>query len=226
MKLKALFLDFYGTLVHEDDEIIPVICKRIEKSTDLNVSIEEIGRFWWQEFHELFMNSYGDNFKTQRIIEKISLDRTLEYFSSSEDSDDLCQLLFNHWQRPKIFEDTKKFIESVNVPICVVSNIDRVDINNAIKFHNLKFDCVLTSEDAKSYKPRKELFELALNEMKLSNNEVIHIGDSIRSDILGAKKCGIKSIWLKRNKMNKTNEVIENICIDLNEVKSLMEKII
>ncbi|BDU50701.1 hypothetical protein HLVA_12700 [Haliovirga abyssi] len=52
---------------------------------------------------------------------------------------------------------------------------------------------------------------------------MIHIGDSIGSDILGAKNCGIKSIWLKRNKINRTNESIENICIDLNEVKNFIE---
>ncbi|WP_372339422.1 HAD hydrolase-like protein [Haliovirga abyssi] len=59
--------------------------------------------------------------------------------------------------------------------------------------------------------------------INIYKNEVIHIGDSIGSDILGAKNCGIKSIWLKRNKINRTNESIENICIDLNEVKNFIE---
>lgn len=42
---------------------------------------------------------------------------------------------------------------------------------------------VFTSEDARAYKPRKELFELALNETGLHVDGVIHIGDSISSDV-------------------------------------------
>jgi hypothetical protein len=37
--------------------------------------------------------------------------------------------------------------------VCVVSNIDRADIEAAIDYHGLKFDHVVTSEDAKSPGP-------------------------------------------------------------------------
>lgn len=55
--------------------------------------------------------------------------------------------------------------------------MDTDDIMQAIEFHNLKPTRVFTSEDARSYKPRKEIFELALKETGLNANEVIHIGD-------------------------------------------------
>lgn len=37
MSIKAIFLDFYGTLVHEDDDIIPLICKEIQENSGKNV---------------------------------------------------------------------------------------------------------------------------------------------------------------------------------------------
>lgn len=85
------------------------------------------------------------------------------------------------------------------VPIYVVSNIDRADVLQAIKYHGLKPAGVFTSEDAKSYKPRKELFEFALNNVGLSAGEVLHIGDSLSSDIKGASSVGINAIWVNRN---------------------------
>ena len=57
---------------------------------------------------------------------------------------------------------------------------------------------VFTSEDARSYKPRKELFELALTETGLAPEEVVHIGDSLGSDVNGAASAGIAAVWLNR----------------------------
>ena len=42
------------------------------------------------------------------------------------------------------------------------------------------------------------MFELALRDAKLKPEEVIHIGDSISSDVNGADLVGIKALWLNR----------------------------
>ncbi len=68
-----------------------------------------------------------------------------------------------------------------------------------IHYHSLTPVMVFTSEDAKSYKPRSELFEMALKETNLKPKEVVHIGDSLNSDIKGASNSGINTIWINRN---------------------------
>ena len=62
----------------------------------------------------------------------------------------------------------------------------------------LSFDSVVTSEDCRSYKPRKEIFEKALDLMGVDAEEVVHIGDSFSSDVLGAYNAGIDGIWINR----------------------------
>ena len=84
------------------------------------------------------------------------------------------------------------------MPIYIVSNIDTIDVLKAIDFHQLSPSGIFTSEDAKAYKPRKEIFELALKSTGLHADEVIHIGDSLSSDVKGASSVGIKAIWLNR----------------------------
>lgn len=118
----AIFLDFYGTVVWEDGEAIDIISRKIHKSGN-SENISGIGYYWWKEFQNLCTNSYGNNFQTQRILEKISLEHTIKNFSSSE--------------------------------------------------------------EAKSYKPRKEIFEMALKETGLVPNQVLHVGDSLNSDVYG-----------------------------------------
>ena len=92
-------------------------------------------------------------------------------------------MMFEHWVNPPIFEEAKAFFEMSPLPIYIVSNIDKSDIDAAIKHHSLNPKGVFTSEDAKSYKPRKELFELALKSTGFKTSEVIHIGDSLNSDV-------------------------------------------
>ncbi|HBA10587.1 MULTISPECIES: HAD family hydrolase [Clostridia] len=200
--IKAFFLDFYGTVVHEDGEVVKKISQLIYE-TGKAESPSEVDSFWWKDFQNLFNNSYGNTFETQRALEKKSIKHTLEKFASNENIDKLSNYMFEHWVKPPIFEESKKFFEISPLPIYIVSNIDANDVLRAIEFHQLSPSGIFTSEDAKAYKPRKELFELALNTTGLHADEVIHIGDSLSSDVKGASSVGIKAIWL--NRFNKEN---------------------
>ncbi len=197
MMIKAFFVDFYGTIVHEDGEVIEKITKIICDTGKVD-NPKAVDSFWWLDFQNMFLNSYGDSFETQRALERKSLEHTLERFSSDADAAELSDMMFAHWIKPPVFEDSKEFFEKSPVPIYIVSNIDTDDILKAIDFHGLNPAGVYTSEDARSYKPRKELFELALKETGLRTDEVIHIGDSISSDVKGAGVLGIKTLWLNR----------------------------
>ena len=197
MMVKAIFIDFYGTVVHEDGEVIKQISQEIFDTGKVNDK-SEIGSYWWNEFQTAFISAYGENFQTQRKLEYQSLNKTIQYFNSSADAEALSNLMFEHWVKPPIFEESKQFFEISPVPIYIVSNIDRDDILQAIKFHGLEPNGVFTSEDAKSYKPRKELFEFALNSTGLSAEQVVHIGDSLSSDVKGASSVGINTIWINR----------------------------
>ncbi|MBP5281970.1 MAG: HAD family hydrolase [Lachnospiraceae bacterium] len=195
--IKAYFVDFYGTIVHEDGEVIKKITKIICDTGKVE-DPSDVDSFWWKDFQTMFMNAYGETFETQRALEEKSLVHTLEKFSSNANAKELSEMMFAHWVKPPIFEDAHAFFEKSSLPIYVVSNIDRADVLEAIAFHGLKPAGVFTSEDAKSYKPRKELFELALRETGLNPEEVIHIGDSMSSDVKGAGALGIKTLWLNR----------------------------
>ena len=197
MSIKALFVDFYGTIVHEDGEVIKKITKIICDTGKVE-DPSEVGTFWWKDFQSMFLDSYGDTFETQRALEERSIRHTLEHFGSDADAKELSDMMFAHWVKPPIFEDSKVFFEKSPLPIYVVSNIDTSDILQAIAYHDLHPAGVFTSEDAKSYKPRIELFELALKGTGFKPEEVLHIGDSVSSDVQGAAKAGIRALWLNR----------------------------
>ncbi len=196
--IQAVFIDFYGTIVHEDGAVIKKVTQEIIDRGAIGDKTE-IDSYWWKIFQSAFLEAYGDKFQTQRELEYQSLHKTIQYFQSAADAKVLSELMFEYWIKPTIFEESVQFFDSCRVPIYIVSNIDRADIIKAIELHGLNPAGVFTSEDAKSYKPRKELFELALTNTGLKPEEVIHIGDSLSSDVQGATAVGIEAIWINRS---------------------------
>ncbi len=59
------------------------------------------------------------------------------------------------------------------------------------------FQVVVVSRDLGVRKPDPEIFRYALEKLKVKPGEAIHVGDSIKHDVKGAKKAGIKVVWIK-----------------------------
>lgn len=129
--IKAVFIDFYGTVVHEDGEIIKQILQIIFDTGNVH-KISDIGSYWWNEFQTSFLNAYGNNFVTQRELELRSLQKTIQHFKSTANAEKLSSIMFKHWINPPIFSKAKEFFEKCTVPIYIVSNIDNCDIRKAI----------------------------------------------------------------------------------------------
>jgi HAD superfamily hydrolase (TIGR01549 family) len=58
------------------------------------------------------------------------------------------------------------------------------------------FDVIAISSDVGFIKPHPGIFRYALSQVGLRADEVVFVGDTYRQDILGAKRVGMKTIWL------------------------------
>ncbi len=58
------------------------------------------------------------------------------------------------------------------------------------------FETLTFSDEVKMSKPAREIFLLTLRSLDAAPGQTIHIGDSIRNDVAGAKECGLKTIWI------------------------------
>lgn len=195
---RAIFLDFYGTVVEEDGKQIGQVCDEIAAASSKSVTKKEVSSYWAKSFSKICYSSHGITFKSEGKLEKASLEEVMQHFDADLDSDRLVQSIYDYWTHPTIFPESREVIDKCEVPICLVSNIDNADLASALKHTNLSFDPIITSEDCKAYKPRPEPFEKALAAMGLSNHEVLHVGDSLSSDIRGARAMGIPVLWINR----------------------------
>lgn len=65
------------------------------------------------------------------------------------------------------------------------------------------FQFVVFSQDHGIEKPDPRLFLIALNEAECSKRELLHVGDSLQDDVVGAANAGIRCVWLNRSKVRR-----------------------
>lgn len=196
---KAILLDFYGTVVEEDGACIAQIKQVIMQHAKASILESEIGRFWGKHFVTLCHECVDGSFMTQRDIELRAVARVLEYARASLDAHALCEKLFGVWRNPPIFPEAKEILASLDVPVCLVSNIDNAELTMALLHHDLTFPHIVTSEDCRAYKPHPAPFMRALELLRLEPHEVLHVGDSLTSDVRGAQALGIPAMWINRS---------------------------
>ncbi len=58
------------------------------------------------------------------------------------------------------------------------------------------FDTLTFSDEVKVAKPSREIFLLTLRALNAAPAQTVHVGDSVRNDVVGAKLSGIKAVWI------------------------------
>lgn len=196
--VKAVFCDFYGTLVHENGPKSYEVINRVFESGNAERA-EDIVRYWHRSFHRLVDEFSGDAYRPQYELALKSFEETVERFDADEDPAELCDLMVEHWCAPPLYDDAKPFLESVDVPVYLVTNSDDKYVKAAMAAHGIACAGVFTSEQARYAKPDPRIFRYALDQTGLKTYEVVHIGDSVDGDYRCPASLGIEPIWLNRD---------------------------
>ncbi|MYK99467.1 MAG: HAD family hydrolase [Gemmatimonadetes bacterium] len=61
-----------------------------------------------------------------------------------------------------------------------------------------RFAFVVFSQDVQIRKPDRRIFEIAAQRAGCPIEELLHVGDSLENDVMGAHGAGAKTVWLNR----------------------------
>ncbi|MCK4660490.1 MAG: HAD family hydrolase [Phycisphaerae bacterium] len=195
----ALFIDFYGTITGGDKLAVEETCRLVVDRLGLSLSPPELAITWGQRFFAALDTANDGAFRNLFELECETLIETLETMIGPFDPVPFVRHLKRYWADPRLQPEAIESLKAIEVPICCVSNADTEDILAAVEKNNLPIDHIVTSEDARSYKPHAAIFRKALAEMKVSADRVIHVGDSLHSDVRGAQPLGIATVWIRRD---------------------------
>lgn len=80
------------------------------------------------------------------------------------------------------------------------------------------FDSIVISGDFGEGKPSTKLFDHAMAQIGITASEGIMVGDKLTTDILGANRAGMTSVWINRHGAVRNDDIIPTY-----EIKSLSE---
>jgi 2-haloalkanoic acid dehalogenase type II len=195
---EAVLLDVYGTLVQDDDTKFTEAASQIATLAGIDPGVVE--REWSTRLRAMADAAHGHGFRTLADLNLSSLTESAAHFGLRvDDAREIWRRQIELWRPGPLFADSLSFLAAVGVPVCLVSDTDRDSLAAVLDHHGVKVNNVVTSEDARAYKPRREPFEMALRRLDMAASDVVHVGDSPGSDIAGASELGIDTVFVSRD---------------------------
>lgn len=196
--MKAIFLDYTGTITQENCKAVQEVVMRIIKNSVLKTPQEALS-YWWSNLKQVEEESYLETYKAEDEIVMILLKKCENEIKLDDNLEELHKLFQDFWTYSPVYPDAKEFFEKCSLPIYVLTNNGVEYVQECMRRNGLKPAGIICGDMVKAYKPHKELFEKALQVSGRKAGDVLHIGDSMSSDVKGALSVGITPVLINRD---------------------------
>lgn len=152
----------------------------------------------WDDFYSYFRNLY-----LLRSSGKIKSDREMfnwlgkilrkENLPFKEIGEAITDSQIIPHENIEIVKEIKK-----NYKVGLLTNNVQEWVEKVLKNYKIEdlFDAVIVSSRVGTRKPGAQIFYFALKSLSVKPEETIFVSDELSEDLIGAKGCGIKTIWL------------------------------
>ena len=208
--IKAIFFDFYSTLVSFDpprEELQATACRefgieverkdiplgywfaddlmsRENARSPIHKRPPEAEMAFWSDYESTILNKAGADVSKElalRIFTRVrQLDRKLVLF------DDVLPIIHILRERGMVLGLISNLSHSLD------GNVNELGLTGYVDF-------ALTSFEIGAEKPHPPIFLAALERARVTASEAIHVGDQYHSDVLGARNVGINPLLLDRD---------------------------
>ncbi len=203
--ITTVIFDMFNTLVKDGELYWVESFQRVIEQQRLNVSAAELRREW----------STGDqSFREQRVTGRVpfesyrqawqrSFQRTFASLGLNGDSERAVESLIGDMGRRPLHDDTTEALEWLQgkYRVAVLSNVDDCVLDVCLERLDYPFEAALSSEAARCYKPRPELFGQLVGRLGIRPEEAVYVGDKQYEDVQGARDSGIGSFWINRDEV-------------------------
>jgi 2-haloalkanoic acid dehalogenase type II len=212
---RAIAFDCYGTLLDVTEQDFVRACEAILHQHELEHDSAEFWQTWLAASRALAREEGRDpetldlhldepNFQTFRTRWPLTFARAFQDAGLSADAVAAYEAFHDTLCRGVAYPDTRSALDRLrpHFAIGVVSNADDDHLLQALTDNGLAdeglFAFILSSEGARSYKPRRRIFEEAAARFGLPPEDVLYVGDSPIADVLGARSAGMPVAWINR----------------------------
>ena len=235
--VKALFFDLDSTLLDNSrfQDSIKRTCGKIagtQPGLDAERLLEANNEIWqgyWPEIEHKWTLGTLDG----AAVGLESWRRTLRVCGLNDDS--LVRLAFQTHQQLecetyRLFDDVRELfilVRRTRIPCALITNGASDTQREKLRILGIEqwFDAVVVSGEIGIAKPDAAAFELALNKLAVLSQYVWHVGDSLTTDVAGAKAAGLTAVWLNRKGLSR-NEGDPAPDFEIRSLTNLMDLLI
>ena len=224
-KIEAISFDLDDTLWpvfpvinYAQDKIKKYILYHFDKFQSDSIDNE------FQESLEKIRDSRPDILYNLTELRRLSFEDMLdEYGYDKELSHDLIKKFLEFRNEVKIFPDVYKCLEILSRTYKIASltngyaDVRRLSIGRY-------FDAHISAEEVGVKKPDNKMFATLSDNLEVSPENILHVGDHPKEDVIGAQEAGLQSVWMNRfqNKWPLEEKVPLEVC-SLNQLINFMQ---
>jgi 2-haloacid dehalogenase len=193
-RFEVLSFDCYGTLINWEDGILsalrPILAHH-GKTVDDATLLQLFGDFEAAEEEGSYRRYYD-------VLQSVVL-RFGEQFGFVP-ADHEVRALPESLRNWKPWPDTVEALRQLQkcYRLWIISNVDDDLFAATLPHLGVKFEGVITAEQARAYKPSFKIFELALGEIGVPPPRILHVGQSVYHDVIPAQALGLFTVWVNR----------------------------
>jgi len=193
-RFTAISFDCYGTLIDWESGILPVL-RTVLASHGQSLPDAALLELYGEFEAEAESDPYQSYREVLQSVVRAFADRFHFQASSAE-----IRSLHESVRAWPPFVDTVPALRELQkrYKLVVISNIDDDLFAETRKHLDVEFDGVITAEQARSYEPSLNNFQMALRTLAISPDRLLHAAQSIYHDVVPARSLGISTVWVNR----------------------------
>ncbi len=207
---KAITFDCYGTLIDWESEIQHFFAESLDSKGLGYVA----PRTLQEEWEEIQFSYIQEQYRPYRQVLRDTLRMVFDRYHIPTDKAEAEEFAdsMGYW---KPFPDTRDAILELQklVKVVLITNTDDSVIARTEQTIGVKFDDIITAEQAGAYKPSLEGFQLARKRLGLKVSQIWHAGFGFKYDIVPAKKLGYTTVWVNRQGHARPGRVKETFLV-------------
>jgi 2-haloacid dehalogenase len=197
-RYEVVSFDCYGTLIDWESGIIAGL-RPVLANHGIDVTDDEILELHAGTEHRLQSSSTEGNYTKYRDVlrqEVLEAGKRWGFAPEPSEVDDLADSL-RDWEP---FPDTVEALRALKkrYKLAIISNVDDGLFALTACHLEVEFDWIITAEQAGTYKPSTNIFEVAVRRMDVGRERLLHAAESLFHDVVPAKEMGLSTVWVHR----------------------------
>lgn len=208
--MRAIAFDCFGTLAEVSDEHFIDVMGTVALQHELDIPGKDLFERWlamgkevwraWGRDPEHPTGGPEPRFGTYMELWTEQFRRTFLALEREGDAAGAYALMVARLRAAEPYPEVQEVLAALHprYRLCLLSNADDEWLYPFVERAKLPFELVVSSESARSYKPRGAIFLDTARAMRVEPAELLYVGDSPFADVLGAKHAGLPAVWVNR----------------------------